>query len=150
MSAEPSHLGHDLAADGEIAGSLCDPAPLRRAETGPDRFMRRLLRLPLDGPVATAAEARSAFRTSIAVATVRCLLMYIVFPFVLPAVGVAAGVGPAIGLVISVVAIVAIVYSIRRFWRADHSKRWHYTGLGVAVIAFMAYLIVRDLVALLG
>jgi hypothetical protein len=36
---------------------------------------------------ASAAEARKAFQTSIAVATVRCLLMYIVFPFVLPAVG---------------------------------------------------------------
>lgn len=152
MSVEPSHLTSAELDDTteQTAGSLCDPAPLRAAESGPDRFMRRLLRLPIDGPPATAAEARSAFRTSIAVATVRCLLMYIVFPFVLPAVGVAAGVGPVIGLVISVIAIVAIVYSIRRFWRADHSKRWHYTGLGVAVMGFMVYLIVRDLITLLG
>lgn len=115
-----------------------------------DRFMRRLLRLPADAPTATAAEAQKAFQTSILVAAARCLLMYIVFPFVLPAIGVAKGVGPAIGLPISLVAIVCIVMSMRRFWRADHSKRWHYTALGTAVIAFLAYLVVRDVAALVG
>ncbi|MGA1010126.1 MAG: hypothetical protein ACO3T5_05950 [Ilumatobacteraceae bacterium] len=84
------------------------------------------------------------------VATVRCLLMYIVFPFVLPALGLASGVGPLIGIPISVVAMTAIVMSIRRFWRADHSKRWHYTVLGTVVIAFLIGLVVVDLVELLG
>jgi uncharacterized membrane protein len=84
------------------------------------------------------------------VATVRCLLMYIVFPFVLPALGLASGVGPLIGLAISIVAVTAIVMSIRRFWRADHSKRWHYTVLGAAVIAFLIGLVIVDLVELLG
>jgi hypothetical protein len=40
--------------------------------------------------------------------------------------------------------------SIRRFWRADHSKRWHYTVLGAAVIAFLIGLVIVDLVELLG
>ena len=129
-----------------------DPAPSRSspASSGSDadRFMRRLLRLPTDGPAATAADARRAFQTSLMVATVRCLLMYIVFPFVLPAVGLSTGVGPLIGLPISAVAIVAIVMSIRRFWRADHSKRWHYTILGTTVIAFLVVLVVLDLAEL--
>jgi hypothetical protein len=76
--------------------------------------------------------------------------MYIVFPFVLPALGLARGVGPAVGLVISVAAIVAITMSIRRFWRADHAKRWHYTALGTTVMGFMVVLIVQDLSDLLG
>lgn len=114
-----------------------------------DRFMRRLLWLPADGPKASAGEARKAFQTSIMVAAARCLLMYIVFPFVLPAIGVAKGVGPAIGLPISLVAIVCIVFSMRRFWRADHSKRWHYTALGTLVIGFLVYLVVRDVASLL-
>jgi hypothetical protein len=112
--------------------------------------MRRLLRLPIDGPRASSDDARRAFQTSIMVATVRCLLMYIVFPFVLPALGLASGVGPLIGIPISLVAIVAIVMSIRRFWRADHSKRWHYTILGTTVIGFLTVLIVIDLIELLG
>jgi hypothetical protein len=124
------------------------PAELSRSSA--DRFMRRLLRLPVDGPKATAQEAQKAFQTSIMVATVRCLLMYIFFPFVLPAIGVASGVGPWIGLPISVAAIVAISMSIRRFWRADHSKRWHYTVLGTIVIVFMIYQIVVDLTDILA
>ena len=129
--------------------TLARPQPAApRSEA--DRFMRRLLRLPVDGPTATAAEAQKAFQTSLLVATVRCLLMYIVFPFVLPAIGVASGVGPWIGLPISIIAITAIVMSVRRFWRADHSKRWHYTVLGGAVTAFLLYLVVTDLVEILG
>ncbi len=133
-----------------VEHSLCDPPPLGAPRSRADRFMRRVLLLPVDGPRATAAAAQKAFQTSILVATVRCLLMYIVFPFVLPAIGLASGVGPWIGLPISLVAIVAIVMSIRRFWRADHSKRWHYTLLGTAVIGFLSYLVVVDLAELLS
>jgi hypothetical protein len=131
----------------DTSRTINDRPGLDRSRT--DRFMRRLLRLPVEGPRATAAEAQKAFQTSMLVATVRCLLMYIVFPFVLPAIGVASGVGPWLGLPISIVAIVAIVMSIRRFWRADHSKRWHYTVLGTTVIGFLGYLIVADVVELL-
>ena len=49
-----------------------------------------------------------------------------------------------------VAAITAITMSIRRFWRADHSKRWHYTVLGTTVICFLVYLVVRDVVDLLN
>jgi hypothetical protein len=146
MSTEP----HDLGVATPVEATLCDPPPLRAATTGPDRFMRRILRLPVDGPVADPNDARKAFQTSILVATVRCTLMYLVFPFVLPALGLASGVGPVIGLIISVVAVVAITMSIRRFWRADHSKRWHYTVLGTAVIVFLGVLMVQDLGELLG
>ena len=114
-----------------------------------DRFMRRLLRLP-EGRTGTADQARSAFQKSLFISTCRCLLMYIVFPFVLPAVGVARGVGPYIGLTIGVLAMVSIVYSIRRFWRADHSKRWHYTVFGTAIIGFLIYLAVEDLTTILS
>jgi hypothetical protein len=142
MSTDSRDLGIE-----EQAGDQTSPRSSSRSDT--DRFMRRLLRLPQDGPKATAADAHRAFQTSMMVATVRCLLMYIVFPFVLPAVGLSTGVGPLIGLPISVAAIVAIVMSIRRFWRADHSKRWHYTILGTTVIGFLVALVVLDLAELL-
>jgi hypothetical protein len=130
-----------------------DPIPLPLAEpvaarAPADRMMRRVLRLPVDAPAGTAEGARQAFQTSLLVATVRCLLMYIVFPFVLPAVGLASDVGPAIGLVISVAAIVCIVLSMRRFWRADHPLRWWYGALGAAVLLLMVALVVVDVTAL--
>lgn len=149
MSTDSRNLGVEdpTTPGGECPFGAVEP---RRSDSPADRFMRRLLRLPVDGPAASPEAARKAFQTSLLVATVRCLLMYIVFPFVLPALGIASGVGPAILLPISLAAIVAITMSIRRFWRADHSKRWHYTVLGTAVIGFLAYLAVTDLVELLG
>jgi hypothetical protein len=124
--------------------ALAEPTTTSQSTSQADRFMRRLLRLP-EGQTSTAAEARSAFQKSLFISTCRCLLMYIVFPFVLPAVGIARGVGPFIGMVIGMLAIVSIVYSIRRFWRANHSKRWHYTIFGTAIICFLVYLAIKDL-----
>jgi hypothetical protein len=118
------------------------PATVERSST--DRFMLRLLRLPED-QTSTKAEARSAFQKSLAISTCRCLLMYIVFPFVLPAVGIARGVGPIIGVAIGVLAIVSITYSIRRFWRANHPQRWAYTIFGATIICFLLYLAVKDI-----
>jgi hypothetical protein len=111
--------------------------------------MRRLLRLPT-GTTSTAAEARSAFQKSLAFTTVRCLLMYIVFPFVLPLLGIASNVGPTISIAVGIVAMVSIVYSIRRFWRADHSKRWHYTVFGTTIIVFLIWATVQDTIEILG
>jgi hypothetical protein len=134
-------------ASGQRVDTPLDPRlPARSAG---DRFMRKLLRLE-EGTTSTAAEARSAFQKSLLFTTCRCLLMYIVLPFVLPAVGIARGVGPAIGLVIGLLAIVSIVYSIRRFWRADHSKRWHYTIFGGVIIGFLVYLSIKDTVTVLS
>jgi hypothetical protein len=120
-------------------GSTAVVAPASSA----DRFMRRLLRLP-EGKTATAEEARSAFQKSIFISAARCVLMYIFFPFVLPLIGVAKGVGPVIGLIIGMLAIVSIIFSIRRFWRANHSKRWHYTIFGLVIIGFLIVLAVKD------
>lgn len=129
--------------------STIGTTPVGPSRNKADRAMRQVLRLPADAPKATAAEAQKAFQTSVAVAAVRCLIMYILLPFVLPAIGIAAGVGPWIGLPIAIAAIVAVTMSIRRFWRADHSKRWHYTVIGTVVIAFMVYEGVKDLVEIL-
>jgi hypothetical protein len=130
-----------------VTQTTAAPAPTRSSA---DVMMRRLLRLPVDAPTGSADGARKAFQTSLMVATVRCLLMYIVFPFVLPAIGVAKGVGPVIGLAINLVAMVCIVMSMRRFWRADHPKRWWYGALGGTVLVFLVALAVQDLTSIVG
>ena len=118
-----------------------------QSNSSADRFMRRLLRLP-EGKTSTNAEARSAFQKSIAITACRCIVMYLVLPFILPIVGVASGVGPAIGLAIGILAIIAIIYSIRRFWRADPPKRWYYTAFASVIISFLIYLSVKDIIEL--
>jgi hypothetical protein len=114
-----------------------------------DAAMRRLLRIP-EGHTATEGAAQRAFSTSVMVSAVRCVLTYLVLPFVAPALGLAAGVGPAIGIPVGIVAIVFNVMTIRRFWAADHRWRWAYTGLALTVIALLLVLMAQDLTSLLG
>lgn len=93
-------------------------------------------------------DAQRAFSTSILVSATRCLLTYVLLPFVAPALGVAGGVGPVAGMAIGLVAVAANVVSIRRFWLLRHRWRWAYTAIGGAVIGLLAVLLARDLAAL--
>src|ERR687892_670128 len=117
----------------------------------PDIVMRRLLRIPeAPVPVGGQPDVHRAFSTSILVSATRCLLTYVVLPFVAPALGLAAGVGPAIGIPIGVVAIGSDILTIRRFWAADHRWRWAYTGIALTVIALLLVLMVEDILGLVG
>jgi uncharacterized membrane-anchored protein len=114
-----------------------------------DLRMRRLLRLPLDAPKASEASARSLVERSLLISMVRCLLTYVVLPFVAPILGIGLGVAPVVGIVVGAVAIVANVASVRRFWRADHRYRWHYTALATLIVVMLIWLIVADGIELL-
>jgi len=113
-----------------------------------DIAMRRLLRIP-EGRTASEGDAQRAFSTSVLVSAVRCVLTYLVLPFLAPALGLAAGVGPAIGIPVGAVAIAFNITTIRRFWAADHRWRWAYTVLALTVIALLVVLMVADVVTLL-
>jgi hypothetical protein len=108
-----------------------------------------MLRIP-DGPPAPEGAAQRAFSTSILVSATRCLLTYVILPFVAPVLGLAAGVGPALGVPIGLAAIGSNVLTIRRFWAADHKWRWAYTGLALVVISLLLVLLVTDIVSLVS
>ena len=89
-------------------------------------------------------EAARLFSLSIVISGTRCLLTYIVFPWVLPLLGIAGGVGPAVGVVVGVVAIFFNVLSIRR-WRGSHSAaRIPLMTLNSVVIVFLLVLVAID------
>lgn len=117
--------------------------------TPADATMRRLLRIP-EGESTTTRSAQRAFSTSMVISGLRCLLTYVLLPFVAPALGLAAGVGPAVGVVIGLVAIAANVATVRRFWAADHRRRWVFTAISAGVVTLLVILLVADLVALAG
>jgi hypothetical protein len=129
---------------------ICETETTSVTLTRADVIMRRILRIGNDPGGVTAAEARAAFRTSILVSTVRCLLTYIVLPFIVPAVGFATGVGPAVSILISAVAIYFLVGSMRRFWRVHHAKRWHYTSLALLVGTLLIVGSVFDVITLVS
>ena len=99
---------------------------------------------------ASVGDAHRAFTTSVLISAARCLLTYVVLPFLAPALGIAAGVGPWLGIPLGVVAIGANVVSIRRFWLVGHRWRVGYSAIGVAVIGLLLVLIVQDVAELVG
>jgi hypothetical protein len=113
-----------------------------------DLRMRRLLALPTDAPVASKASAVQLVERSLMISAVRCLLTYVILPFVAPVLGFATGVAPVVGISVGLVAIAANVASVRRFWRADHRYRWHYTVLAAAIVVALVWLIVADVIEL--
>jgi hypothetical protein len=95
--------------------------------------------------VARQEGAQQVFSRSMLISATRCLLTYLVFPFLAPLIGWGADVGPAIGVLIGGVAIAANVFSIRRFWRSDHPWKIPVSALNVAIIGLLSVLIVIDL-----
>ena len=112
-----------------------------------DAFMCRLLRIPTGSDPDRKAE--KVFGTSILISTVRCLLTYVLLPLLKPAIDLTGGVGPILGLTIGVVSAAAIVYSMRRFWAANHRMRWAYTVIGGGILVLLAVQAVGDVAALL-
>ena len=100
--------------------------------------MRRVLRLPPDGPRPSGTAAQQAFSRSVWISATRCLLTYIVLPILGPILGFSGRVGPVLGLAVGAVSMMAIVASIRRFFAADHRWRWRYTAIGSSILGLLA------------
>ena len=111
---------------------------------------RRLDSQPAADGDGEGARAERLFSKSIVISGIRCVLAYLILPFATPFIGLAPGVGAGFGLIIGMVAIAANVFSIRRFWRADHRWKIPVTTLHVAVIGLLIVLVVRDVMELSG
>jgi hypothetical protein len=122
------------------------PAALRPA---PERAVRSVLRIPEVRPRGAEDRAQRIFGTSMVLSGLRCLLGYVIFPFVLPAVGLGTGAAPWIGIPIGVTALVFDALGIRRFWLADHEWRWPVSAVYLTVMVMVAYLVGTDVAHLL-
>ena len=100
--------------------------------------------------LATPETATRTFSISMVISGVRCVLAYVVFPWLLPVLGVTGGVGPGVGLAIGTVAIGFNVWSIVRFWRAGHRFKWGGVPINVAVIVLLLILVSFDIADLTG
>jgi len=111
--------------------------------TGPTTT-RPISPAPSRSPVDEQNEAARLFSLSIVISGTRCLLTYIVFPWVLPLLGIAGGVGPVVGVVVGVVAIAFNLLSIRRWHASGHAWRVPLITLNSIVIVFLVVLVVLD------
>lgn len=89
--------------------------------------------------------AERAFGFSLAFSAVRCVLQYVVLPFVLPLVGIAGDAAVPVMLAINVVAVIAILFSIRRLWRINYKHKWSYLGVGLTALVILLAFLIYDL-----
>jgi len=105
-------------------------------------------------PENTAAGAEDqpekVFSQSILISGIRCVLTYVVFPFIFPVIGITSGIGSTIGLIVGTIAIIANVFSIRRFWKADHRYKVPVSILNVGIIVLLVVLVILDANDLFG
>lgn len=121
--------------------------PVYRSDHVADRLMRRILRL--GGPDRrSTAGAHRAFRVSVVVSAVRCLITYVLIPVVVPLLSLSGWVAAPVGIALCALAVVNGVVSVRRFWRADHPQRWMYTAFIGVVFVILAVALVTDLTRL--
>ena len=142
------HQAMAASADTNAETAAGETCPIMRRpsahRTPADLWVRKLLRIKDRPSGATALSAQSAFQKSMLISAFRCTLTYVVFPFVAPAIGFATGVGPVIGVIIGSVAMVCDVFTIRRFFAADHKWRWHFSAIALTVMSLLAVLWVQD------
>lgn len=81
---------------------------------------------------------------------IRCVLAYVLLPFVLPILGLAPGIGPGLGILFGLIAIGASLYSLQRFWQLDHPWKKVMTAVHAVVILFLVVLIGIDAAALIS
>ncbi|MEY2580279.1 MAG: hypothetical protein QOE09_128 [Ilumatobacteraceae bacterium] len=84
------------------------------------------------------------------ISTIRCTLTYLVFPFVLPALGLVTDTGVVISIVIGTLAITCDIFSIRRFFAADHRWRWPFSTVAFTVICMLGILLIKDVVHMIA
>ncbi|WIY83718.1 hypothetical protein [Propionimicrobium sp. PCR01-08-3] len=131
----------------EVAAVQTAKAPAYRSDGAADRFMRRLLRVrELDRSSGLAAHR--AFRISVLVSGVRCLITYLLIPVLVPIVGLAGWVAAPISLALCVLAFVNGIVSARRFWKSDHRDRWLYTAFITVVFVILTIALATDLARL--
>lgn len=122
-----------------------------RSDAVADRLMRRLLGIetvPGRTGSPSSAGAHRAFRISVVVSAVRCLITYVLVPVLVPILNLSGWVAAPIGLALCVFAVVNGIVSVRRFWQADHPQRWMYTGFIAVVFVILAVALVSDLARL--
>ena len=128
--------------DHEALAAAHAGVPVRSAA---DRRMRKLLLLDPDAPRVSIFGSEQLFGRSIAISAVRCLITYVFLPLLAPIFNLSGVYGPILGLVLGAVSMVAIVFSMRRFFAADHKYRWWYAGVGMAIFVALIFSGVHDL-----
>ena len=115
-----------------------------------DSIMSRLLFVSpaADLTASQTRRAENALTLSLMFSGLRCLLQYVLLPFLLPIVGVAADAAVPILLLINLIAMASIFFSLRRFWTIGYKHRWSYLAVALTALTLLLAFTLHDLMKL--
>ena len=115
-----------------------------------DSIMSRLLFVSpaADLTANQTRRAENALTLSLMFSGLRCLLQYVLLPFLLPIVGVAADAAIPILLLINLIAMASIFFSLRRFWTIGYKHRWSYLAVALTALTLLLAFTLHDLMKL--
>lgn len=115
-----------------------------------DSIMSRLLFVSPAANV-TARQTRraeNALTLSLMFSGLRCILQYVLLPFLLPIVGIATAAAAPILLLINLIAMASIFFSLRRFWTIGYKHRWGYLAVALTALTLLLAFTLHDLMKL--
>ena len=95
-----------------------------------------------------ARRAENALTLSLMFSGARCILQYVLLPFLLPIVGIATDATVPLLLVINVLAMASIYFSLRRFWTILYAHRWRYLVVAVTALVLLVAFTIYDIAKL--
>lgn len=115
-----------------------------------DSIMSRLLFVSpsADLTASQTRRAENALTLSLMFSGLRCILQYVLLPFLLPIVGVAANAAIPILLLINLIAMASIFFSLRRFWTIGYKHRWSYLAVALTALTLLLAFTLHDLMKL--
>ena len=113
-----------------------------------DRVLERLLFVSPNcspsGNTAPVPRGGNVFGLPLLISAMRCILQYVLLPFVLPVLGVIGGAPVWLGLSLNVVAFVSLISSLRRVFRARHPRRYSYLPLAALMLFAVVIFSISD------
>jgi hypothetical protein len=91
-----------------------------------------------------------SFRVPVLISATRCIIQYVILPFVLPFVGIIGETPTWLGLSLNAAAFVSLISSLRRVWQTRHPRRFTYLPLAILMLFVIVVFTVSDLRALRG
>jgi hypothetical protein len=126
--------------------------PARRARTAApvqftptDLFMRKLLRIGDEVDPGALLGAQKAMSKSILVSAIRCTITYLLIPLLGSTVALLDAFSAPLSIALCLFAGFMSVRSVRRFWLANHPKRWAYTIFASVVLVSLTIGVALDI-----
>ena len=129
-----------------------NPAPNFARQLDPI-LERVLLIRPNSSAIATpnsSTQSDPSFRVPLLISATRCIIQYVILPFVLPFMGMIGGTPVWLGLTLNAAAFISLVSSLRRIWQTRHPRRFTYLPLAVLMLFVILAFTISDLRALRG